>query len=50
MYAQGSGIYTIRNAYYAIKSDAILRIINEDTGQELKSECPYCCGKCILNW
>ena len=43
MYASGSGIYTIRNAFCAANPKATLRIINEDTGEELKSESPYKC-------
>ncbi|UXM96133.1 hypothetical protein N5853_05840 [Bartonella sp. HY329] len=49
LFAQGRGIYTIRNAYCATKPNAILRIINDDTGQELKSESPHRCGKRIFN-
>jgi len=39
--AQGSGIYTARNAICATNRKAIVRITDLGTRQELKSENPY---------
>jgi len=43
MTAQGSGIYTWRNALCSAHSGAIVTIIDLDTGKELTSESPYHC-------
>ena len=41
--AHGRGIYTVRNAFCSSHKGATLRIIDADTGKELKSESPYKC-------
>lgn len=42
--AQGSGIYTARNAMCRVLGkDATIRIYDTDSGQELSSESPYRC-------
>src|SRR5690554_668673 len=43
MVAEGSGIYTVRNALCSAHPGAIIRITDINTGQELKSESPYQC-------
>ncbi|MHC5308161.1 hypothetical protein [Bartonella sp. LJL80] len=42
-YAQGSGIYSVRNGICAAHPKAIVHIYDADTGTELKSESPYRC-------
>ncbi|OWP51553.1 hypothetical protein CEG18_04595 [Pseudomonas nitroreducens] len=41
--AEGSGIYTVRNALCGIPSVAVVVIRDNKTGEELKSESPYQC-------
>jgi hypothetical protein len=42
--AQGSGIYTARNALCASHPKAVIVITDAKTGEELKSESPYKCN------
>ncbi|WP_313460434.1 hypothetical protein [Stenotrophomonas sp.] len=41
--AEGSGVYTARNALCSARPGAIIRIKDIKTGQELSSESPYTC-------
>lgn len=41
--AEGSGIYTVRNALCGIPSVAVVVIRDNKTGEELKGESPYHC-------
>lgn len=41
--AQGSGIYQARNAVCLAYPGATVRIVDADTGEELRSESPYAC-------
>jgi hypothetical protein len=41
--AQGSGIYSVRNALCSRNPGALIVITDTQTGQELKSESPYKC-------
>ncbi|WP_325435888.1 hypothetical protein [Pseudomonas nitroreducens] len=41
--AEGSGIYTVRNALCGIPSVAFVVIRDNKTGEELKGESPYQC-------
>jgi hypothetical protein len=43
MTAEGSGIYSARNAICATNPGAIVRIRDVQTGNELQSESPYRC-------
>lgn len=43
MYAQGSAIYSVRNAICANNPEATVFIHDAKTGEELKSESPYKC-------
>jgi len=43
MMAEGSGIYSIRNAMCTRHPGAIVQIRDAKTGQELRSESPYKC-------
>lgn len=43
MIAQGSSIYSVRNALCAQHPGAKIIIIDQETKQELKSESPYQC-------
>jgi hypothetical protein len=41
--AQGSGIYTARNAFCEAFPGATVKIIDTSTGEEYKEESPYQC-------
>lgn len=43
LYAEGSGIYTVRNSMCSVYPGAVIRIRDSNTNQELKSESPYHC-------
>ncbi len=43
MTAQGSGIYSARNAMCSVHPDATVIIRDVQSGEELKSESPYKC-------
>jgi len=43
MIAEGSGIYTIRNAFCSQFPGATIKITDRQTGAELTSESPYKC-------
>lgn len=45
MTAEGSGIYSARNAICAANPGATVRIHDVQTGKELQSESPYKCSK-----
>lgn len=42
--AQGSGIYTARNAFCEAFPGATVKIIDTSTGEEYKEESPYQCN------
>ncbi|WP_066566053.1 hypothetical protein [Snodgrassella sp. CFCC 13594] len=42
MMAQGSGIYTAKNSLCSFYPNATLKVINTDTGEEVKSEARRC--------
>ncbi len=44
MMADGTGIYTARNALCATKPGAVVHIKDSQTGRELESESPYKCN------